>query len=114
MSAQITLDSLVLAANAPAPFLGEDGWIIDGKLSTNPKSGLLDWAKRNQLCRGACNEHTFMYVSLGPKPTFGAFIRTARSLRQIGLCHMFVKEGGVLGGNVVGALDNEMLGLNVC
>ena len=115
VTARITKDVLVLPANQAAPYLSEHGWIIGGKRSIDPKGGLLDWARRQKLCEGGCNERAFMYVSLGPKPTFGAFIRTAQSLRQVGLCHsVFVKEGGKVGGNVVSALDNEMLGFNVC
>jgi hypothetical protein len=111
----ITIDHLVLAADAPAPFLSERGWVVGGKLATDPKRELLDWAGRQNLCAGVCNERSFMYVSLGPEPTFGAFLRTAQSLRRMGLCHnVFVKEGGLLGGNVVSTLDNTMLGLDVC
>lgn len=115
MFASITADELVLAADAPAPFLSERGWIIDGKLATDPKRELLDWAERQKLCADVCNERSFMYVSLGPKPTFGAFLRTSQSLRRMGLCHnIFVREGGALGGNVVGTQDIRMPGLDVC
>lgn len=56
-----------------------------------------------------------MYVSLGPMPTYGAFLRTAQSLREMGLCYnVFVKEGGEVGGTVVSAQDNTMVGLDVC
>ena len=115
ISTSITVDELVLAADDPAPFLGEHGWIVDGKLATDPKRQLLDWAGRHMLCAGVCSERSPVYVSLGPKPTFGAFLRTAQSLRRMGLCHnVFVKEGGELGGQVVSAQDNRMLGLNIC
>ena len=113
----MTIDTLVLPAGASAPFLSEQGWVIDGKLTANPKKELLDWATRHRLCDGVCDERgrPFMYVSLGPKPTYGAFLRTAQSLRQMGLCHnVFVKEGGQLGGAVVSAQDNSMVGLDVC
>lgn len=111
ISAGITLDTLVLRADAPAPFLSERGWVVDNKLAADPKRELLDWARRNRLCAKTCAEGAFMYVSLGPNPTFGAFLRTARSLRRMGLCQrLFVKEGGKIG------VDNhsEMLSLNVC
>ena len=115
MSASITVDELVLAADASAPFLGEQGWIVDGKPATDPKRQLLDWAGRHKLCAGVCDERSLVYVSLGPKPTYGAFLRTAQSLRQMGLCYnVFVREGGELGGKVVSMRDNRMLGLNLC
>lgn len=116
-TAAVTIDTLVLPAGAPAPFPSEQGWVVDGKLAANPKEELLDWATRHRLCNGSCEEHErhFMYVSLGPKPTYGAFLRTVRPLREMGLCHrVFVKEGGQLGGSVVGAQDNSMVGLDVC
>jgi hypothetical protein len=116
-TAQVTIDRLILPADASAPFLSEQGWVIDGRLTANPKRALLDWATRHRLCNGFCDERRrpFMYVSLGPKPTYGAFLRTAQSLREMGLCHnVFVKDGGHLGGSVVNARDNGMVGLDVC
>lgn len=116
VSAWITLDKLVLPAGAPAPYLGDQGWIVDEKLATDPKRELLKWARRKRITSKTCVEECFMYVSLGPSPTFGAFLRTAQSLRQLGLCRsVFVREGGVLKSpGVVAAVDNDMVGLDVC
>lgn len=116
-NALITTDTLILPAVASAPFLTDQGWVVDGKLTANPKNELLAWATRHRFCDGVCEEsgRPFMYVSLGPMPTYGAFLRTAQSLREMGLCYnVFVKEGGEVGGTVVSAQDNTMVGLDVC
>jgi hypothetical protein len=117
LRADIRLDSLVLAAEAPAPYLGESGWIIDGQLATDPKRQLLAWASRHRLCSSKrADEQCFIYVSLGVNPTFGAFLRTVKSLKQLGLCrNVFVREGVILESpGAVAASQNEMVGLDFC
>jgi hypothetical protein len=115
--ALITTDTLVLPAGASAPYLSRQGWVIDGKLTENPKKALLDWATRHKLCESLCHEEgrPFIYVSLGPNPTYGAFLLTTQSLREMGLCHnVFVKEGGAVEGAAASPRENIMTGLDVC
>jgi hypothetical protein len=108
--ARITSVALTLPIAGTEPYLSENGWVIDGKRISQPKVALLRRAKQARNWTGHPKDIAAIVVSLGPKQNFGAFLRTARSLKKMGLCLIFVKDGET----AVGSKYRDVPGLRIC
>ena len=98
----------------PQPYLSNSGWVINGKHVALVKKALLQRARETGNWDGTASGEPAIIVSLGPKPTFAAFLRTARALQEMGLCFVFVKEGGEAKGTLHGKKQMEVAGLRLC
>ena len=114
VTAKIDMVSLLVPRGQQQPFLGDGGWIIDGQRTNTPKQALLARARSSRNWVGSDPKNAAIIVSLGAKPTLGSFLRTARSLRQMNLCLVFVKEGGEEAGSIDGEAVVEVTGLRLC
>jgi hypothetical protein len=113
-TASITMVAVTVPANEPVPYLDGAGWVIYGKRATEPRRQLLEVARQTHNWNGRSARDAAMIVSLGPMPTLGGFLRTAKSLRDMGLCLVFVNEGGRDSPAVSGIRQVEVPGLRVC
>jgi hypothetical protein len=93
---KLTFQSVLVERGAHLPFLGADG---DWKLHGKPVDIARYVQRSNVRVRRA--QYVVAVVSLGRKPTYGQFLRTAVSLRESRICDVAILEGGeVLGGQV--------------
>jgi len=92
-SLDITLEPLeiVVQKGDPLPWLRGSTLEISGRDINDIQKYAAENASNsgNMTPRGP-----LVFVSLGPSPTLGQFVRSALSLRDAGLCHFGVLEGG--------------------
>ena len=81
---------LVRLREEPLPWLRENAWVLEGAQIKDMKQYALRAASNGNMTP----DGPLVLISLGPRPTFGQFIRSAHSLQSLGLCHVLVREGG--------------------
>ena len=112
--ADITLVGLEIPVEDQLPFLSDGVWVIDGKRTESPKEALLERARKTDNWDGGKASDAAIVVSLGPRDTFGSFLSTMRSLQEMDLCLVFIKEGGRDAGIFDGKAHVETPGIRIC